>query len=428
MKAHLVRLPPSTGGRVPGIEGLRAIAASSVLVYHAWAFSNPGADPIWDGTVKSAPFETLAFGLTLFFVLSGFLLYRPFVSAALEGRRLSVGAYLRNRALRILPAYWVILLVTSLVLAAGTVQTASGFDHARLDPGELATASFFVQGYRPDTLLLGIGPAWSLAVEVVFYFALPVLGLLALVLARRATNPRRILIAVLVPVAILLIIGMSGRLVAGLIADGDRGAGWNDNWISVLIRSFWVQADLFAYGMVVAVAFAYAKKEQLRLPAAWRPVAAAVAIVGGGIALARLLDLGGELGYPIENSIVAAAIATVLALVVMPRRDGRPSRMVGVLELPFVVGVGLVSYSLFLWQEPLRGWLADHDVLLHGGAGLFANIAIVAAVAGALSVLTYRFVEVPALRHKASMREPTREVAERTGPVPLETASADRPT
>ena len=123
--------------------------------------------------------STLSAGLTLFFTLSGFLLYRPFAAAIARGTpRQSFPAYLQNRFLRIAPAYWVILLVTALVLGAASVRTASGaLEVGRLtDPLDFISSALLLQDYRPETMIIGIGPAWSLAVEVVFYLALPLLS------------------------------------------------------------------------------------------------------------------------------------------------------------------------------------------------------------------------------------------------------------
>ena len=116
---------PSSGRRLPGIEGLRALAACSVLVYHSWALSSPSGRPVDLGIfARSVP--DLAFGVTLFFALSGFLLYRPFAAAVLRAEALpSVRGYLRNRALRILPAYWIILLVSALLLETVLVRHGS---------------------------------------------------------------------------------------------------------------------------------------------------------------------------------------------------------------------------------------------------------------------------------------------------------------
>jgi peptidoglycan/LPS O-acetylase OafA/YrhL len=82
--------------------------------------------------------------------------------------------------------------------------------------------------------------------------------------------------------------------------------------------------------------------------------------------------------------------------------------MVGLLEAWPLTAVGVASYSLFLWHEPLIWWLRDRGVLASGGPGAFVlNLLLVGIVALAASALTYRFVEQPALRWKA--RTPTRD-------------------
>jgi peptidoglycan/LPS O-acetylase OafA/YrhL len=103
------------------------------------------------------------------------------------------------------------------------------------------------------------------------------------------------------------------------------------------------------------------------------------------------------------------AIALAFAVVVLPNAARpQPLRAVRVLESRAFVAVGLASYSLFLWHYPLISWLRENGLTLGGGWGdLLINVAIVAVVAGALSALTYRYVELPALRRKRSTRAPT---------------------
>jgi peptidoglycan/LPS O-acetylase OafA/YrhL len=157
---------PSSGSRLQGIEGLRALAACSVLVYHSWLYSAPDGHrvEIWPLT---AVLPDLAFGVVLFFTLSGFLLYRPFAASILRGKPMpSVRRYLRNRVLRIAPAYLAILLLVALVLRSALSRDAEGDLHngALTDPGLLARSALLVQNYSPSSTLAGIAPAWSLAV------------------------------------------------------------------------------------------------------------------------------------------------------------------------------------------------------------------------------------------------------------------------
>jgi peptidoglycan/LPS O-acetylase OafA/YrhL len=76
-RSGAIGVTPSSGSRLAGIEGLRAIAASSVLIYHVWLYSNPNGRTAGVGPLDRV-LPDFAFGVILFFTLSGFLLYRPF--------------------------------------------------------------------------------------------------------------------------------------------------------------------------------------------------------------------------------------------------------------------------------------------------------------------------------------------------------------
>jgi peptidoglycan/LPS O-acetylase OafA/YrhL len=405
--ARGLRTIPSTGRRLPGIEGLRAVAACSVVAVHVWGVSMPDGERLWStGSVGDAV-STLSAGLTLFFTLSGFLLYRPFAAAIAGGReRQSFAAYFRNRFLRIVPAYWVILLVTALVLGAASVRSPAGeLGVGRLtDPLGLGQSLLLVQDYRPSTVVIGIGPAWSLAVELVFYLSLPLFVLMAASLARRATGHRRRIAALLAPAGLLLLIGLSGKLAAWHLVAGGIQAGYEADWPSVVERSFWAQADLFAFGMLAAVLHVEVTNGRVTLPRGWRIGAAALAVL---VFVPCALTMGrGEHSYLLQNTGEALAIAIALAAITIPDRSrARGPWIVRLLESPVFVAVGVASYSLFLWHYPVILWLREHGLTSGAGAvGLALNLLLVGAVAGALTALTYRYVERPALRRKRRAR------------------------
>src|SRR5437016_10699788 len=99
--------------RFPCFDGLRAIAAIAVVFHHAaftTAFELRGVRvPGTQHTVLIGHyFARMDAGVQVFFLISGFLLYRPFVAAAFSGRApRDLRSYFRNRLLRIYPAYWV---------------------------------------------------------------------------------------------------------------------------------------------------------------------------------------------------------------------------------------------------------------------------------------------------------------------------------
>ena len=74
-----------------------------------------------------------------------------------------------------------------------------------------------------------------------------------------------------------------------------------------------------------------------------------------------------------------------------------------------VVWFGVVSYSVYLWHEPLVMFLGRHGLMASGVAGVVLNIALVLALTSALSALTYRFVEAPAMRRKSRLATPVQE-------------------
>jgi peptidoglycan/LPS O-acetylase OafA/YrhL len=373
---------------------------------HTWIYAAPGEAKADLGHHINVVMPLLAYGVVLFFTLSGFLLYRPFAASIVRGREPpSARRYLRHRALRILPAYWVILLLCAVVLGSALRRDASGelVDGHLLDPAVLLADAAFVQGYGPDTLLTGIGPAWSLAVEAVFYLALPLLALLGVALVRgRPTRSRRRW-AALAPACLLLLVGLAGKAAAAFVVPAPAPYdGWGADWHSVLERSFVAHADLFAFGMALAVARVESEDGRLSLPRWWRP-----AVAGALLAVGAFVTLFGEgaLSYSPSNTLVAAACALLLALVVLPGDRSSRSPLLRVLEWRPLVLAGVVSYSVFLWHEPLIRWLDDRGLTVAGRGGFVVNLALVGAVTAVAATLTYRLVEAPALRVKLGRGE-----------------------
>jgi peptidoglycan/LPS O-acetylase OafA/YrhL len=384
--------------RIAGIDGLRGLAAYAILVFHAWLFSSP-ADLGWNLGPLSPFMPPLQAGVTLFFVLSGFLLYRPIVASILGGRPSpSVRRYLWNRFLRIFPAYWVILLVTSLLLGAAVLEAGDGGLSVGplYDPLLLVQNAFLVAYYRPETLWTGIIPTWSLSIELAFYLCLPLLGLVAALVAARARSERGRLYAALVPVAVLVAVATAGKLAAVFLVPGP-GRSQATDWHTVLDRSFLTHADLFAFGMIVALASVAAAGGHSFLPS-WIH-----GPYGGRILLYVGLPFG-VVGYYFVSAylyepVVAAALALVLIRVAVGRPDGGRGRLAALLDSRPAVGLGTISYSVFLWNYPVLIFLQIHGLLLPpGGApAVLANLAIALVAVTAVAIVTYRFVEAPAL-------------------------------
>jgi peptidoglycan/LPS O-acetylase OafA/YrhL len=202
----------------------------------------------------------------------------------------------------------------------------------------------------------------------------------------------------------MLLLGLGGKAVAHLVAGSS--SGWEADWHSVLARSFLANADLFAFGMALAVLHTEVRDGAVTLPRWWRAGALAAA---GATALAAvwIVPEGMGLGVAKYDVLMAVSCSLLLAVVVLP--DPGPSRrrrLLWLLDTRPLVVVGLVSYSLFLWHEPLVYWLREHGLTRPGAGGFVVNLVVLAAGAGALAALTYRFVERPAMARKRSAAGP----------------------
>jgi peptidoglycan/LPS O-acetylase OafA/YrhL len=400
--SHAEPLARPSKPRLRGVEGFRALAAMSIVVYHTWFYSSPTGHPVQLGPLSRFLLPNLPVGVTLFFTLSGFLLYRPLVACILNRNPLpGVRSYARNRALRILPAYWVVLLATGILLPAVQVRVSQSDVYlGRLigHPSELATNAALMQNYFAGSLDSGIGPAWSLAVEVGFYIVLPFLGLLAAALGARALTRRGRTMATIVPPVLMYGVGLvtAGAVTSSLMS----GSG---AWRSILARSFPYHADLFSFGMLVAVLMVNIEDGHLRLPRWWRKATVAVL---GVLVLATILLADRELilryrGAVPYETLTGIGAALLLALVVLPSADSSVSSFTRVLETRAFVAVGLASYSLFLWHEPLIRWLEQLGLTFSGQTGFLVNLLLLVPLSMALATLTYRFVERPALARKS---------------------------
>ena len=184
----------SKAERVASLTGIRAVAALLVMLTHA-AYTTGKYTHGYVGLVYSR----MEIGVPIFFVLSGFLLFGPWVKAAAsDGRSPSVRRYARHRVRRIMPAYAVTVLAAYLLYHFRTAgpnpgHTWMGFLR------NLSLTQIYTDNYLYSYLHQGLTQMWSLAVEVAFYVMLPMLAyLLLVVLCRRRWRP------------VLLLTGLAG--------------------------------------------------------------------------------------------------------------------------------------------------------------------------------------------------------------------------
>lgn len=402
--------PPPGNPRFPLFDGLRAVAALSILATHTAGLTGFNAHNAVLGPITAR----LNVGVAVFFVISGFLLYRPFVAARMEARPApAVRRYARRRALRILPAYWLALTVLAIWPGLTGVFTGDWWAYYGL-----------LANLRPAWLVSGLGPAWSLCIELAFYALLPLYAWVAARwLAGRA--PTRQLRGELIALAVLATASVTARTVVHVVAP-DTVFGWT------LSGTFlW-----FALGMGLAVASAaLAHRPAAQAPA---PVAliARRPLVPWAAALGVLLALSfsgllprvppyeySELGWLAEHLAFAAfGFLLVLPAVFGDDRGGLPRRLLGSRSMAWL---GLVSYGIFLWHLPLAIEIQQAGVAEWVPEGGYLVVtALSAAAAIACAAASYYLVERPILRFK-DPRPPRRASMARRPPVSEGLRTAD---
>jgi peptidoglycan/LPS O-acetylase OafA/YrhL len=233
-------------------DGLRAIAAVSVLLLHtAWVSG------FTKRSMLGAYTSRLEIGVSVFFLISGFLLYRPFAVSHLTGRSSpNTRRFWERRLLRIVPAYWLALTVLALVFHAVT-----------LGPGWQGpvTHYLFLQIYIPTQVFFGIPQAWSLCTEMSFYLFLP---FYAMLLATRWQSPKHQLRRELIGVAALTLISFGFRYWSlhlplitvrngKFVAICAPNCGTRPALASLMVDWLPSYLDLFALGMLLAILSAW---------------------------------------------------------------------------------------------------------------------------------------------------------------------------
>ena len=192
--------------RVASLTGIRAVAALLVMATHA-AYTTGKYTHGYVGLV----YARMEIGVPIFFVLSGFLLFGPWVKAvATDGASPSVRRYAWHRVRRIMPAYVVTVLVAYAIYHWRTAGPNPGHSVIGL-LRNLTLTQIYTDNYLYSYLHQGLTQMWSLAVEVAFYVVLPLLAyLLLVVLCRRRWRPLLLLtglgaLALITPAWLILV-------------------------------------------------------------------------------------------------------------------------------------------------------------------------------------------------------------------------------
>jgi len=372
-----VEAAPAGRGRFEELEAFRGIAAALIVVFHAYQYSRDGGGAVWEGSVGDELVRQFEAGVSWFFVLSAFLLYLPIARAVVAARPAAPArAFLKRRAVRIVPLY----LVAVTVVWALRNPTLPG------EWRDLVEHLTFTQIYDSERIFFTIGPAWSLAVEVHFYLLLAVLAPALGAVTRRAG--RGVRVAAVLGVPVLLGVGSTAfRFLAEQVWDvpSDRWAVW---------FSFPAKLDGFALGMLLAGALAVWPDRQLGT--AGRVAMRLAALPFTWLAFQLAADTPSwRVWFHLLSAV--AALLVIGSSVLGPRGTAWERA----LSWKPLATLGVLSYSLYLWHEPVLLELADWGWLFTDNRAFERNAVALLVVSLAVAFVSYWVIEWPAsqLRH-----------------------------
>ena len=357
---------PSPGYR-RDIDGLRAVAILAVLFAHA---EIPG-------------FQGGFVGVDVFFVISGFLI-TSLVMARIEGGTFSLIDFFERRASRLLPALVVMLAVVAGVGAVmltprelsllGEDLTATALFAMNFQGW--ATGGYFGQEAATRVLL----HAWSLAVEEQFYLLFPA-GLWTAWALLRRLGPRRARSLVMLAVAIMIVASL---WLQQFLVDWPTTAAF-----------YLLPPRMWELGMGALLALLTA--QGLVRPANSTALASVVAALGLMMIVWPTATYGKATVFPGYTAVPPVVGATLLIWAGTAASGNPVSRL---LSHPAMVGIGLISYSLYLWHWPLlayaRLWTGRSLELPEAGGVLLLSVM--------LAALSWRLVEQPLRRRGPDAR------------------------
>ena len=374
---------------IPEVESLRGIAIALVVLFHVDLLS--GGPSLAESAHPSLPGAFLHgghTGVSLFFVLSGFLLAPPFLVAAGGGPPVRCGAYFARRALRILPLYVTAVAIASVRCATRPADVLRGIPYL-----------FFLNAF-PDatTRLVPYSDVWwSLATEAQFYLVLPVLPWLWRTRVRRWMS---------VALALAWVAAYVGTVTDWV------GTGTVVGRIT-LFASMFGRGPLFVLGAGAACALP-GLRTRVRTWTASHPWAARggladVAFAGVIVGLAVLLRavagmsyIGAELSWQWWHLIEGVLWTTALVLV-----TATPLRSRWLFCNPLLSRLGLWSYSLYIVHPPLLWSILHHRGTLRPLIDAWqvpavARPPIAVAACIVVAALSYQLIERPFLQRKAA--------------------------
>ncbi|MFH8439130.1 acyltransferase family protein [Streptomyces sp. NPDC018007] len=393
-----------TGGakskRIPKFEGLRGVLALGVVVYHVafqagvGSFVGEPGKPFW-GVLA----DGLGVCLPPFFALSGMMLYKPYARVTISGtKRPATGRFLKRRALRILPAYYLLL-----------VFAIPGYNWFEIDSvSDVLRPVLLMHFYLPEGQPMhGIEPTWTVPAEFTFYLALPLIAWIGHRLARGGSTPAQKARRLLLPLAALEVMAIGWVTYTNLPSTG------------ATMQWYWppYYAGCFAAGMALAIYAAYAEalpgtpgfyRFVIRRPlVCWVPLIPLYLLYATKpIGIPGLGDNAALAQELVDHFILTAFTLLLLAPMTVPGAESRFSD--ALFTSKPILFLGQISLGVYLWHEiVINLWLRNGSIFgkspvptpeFRGDMGFWELFLFTISISVVLATISFYLVEKPLIK------------------------------
>jgi acetyltransferase len=375
--------------RFPALDGVRGLAALAIIATHAGFASGRSLD----NDLLAAFLGRFDFGVAVFFLLSGLLLYRPFVVDSILGAAdPSFRSFWSRRLVRIVPALWVMLAVTLGVLTTRPSSLSDWLHYLLL-----------IQVYDHHQVDPNLSQLWTLSAEVAFYAALP-LG--AALVRRRSRTPAGAVRGHLILIAALIVSALVFNVVQANLLNNTQALLWAPGYV-----------DWFAFGMLFAVLSAAPPSLLDELPSVrrlqttlvdwasspltcWTAAAVLWLLSTTQVATPRTVSLPTFWQWTIQHYLFAAAAVFIF----VPFVFGTGGRTGSVFGSRAGTLLGELSYSVYLWHLPLLLLLQRSLGYTAFGGHFWSLLLLTTAATLGVAALSWFALERPLLRYGVRRR------------------------
>ncbi|MBO1254749.1 acyltransferase family protein [Alteromonas sp. 5E99-2] len=379
--APQVPYPSALSSYIPGLDGLRGIAALSVFIVHFQQFTHIG------GQVGPFDFERWMVngntGVALFFTLSGFLLSIPFWRSYQTAKMPNIKRYFASRIVRIVPIYYLCFF--------GLIALKS-FSGAEVNFNNIISHLFFLHNLKDYQVMSLNPPFWTLAVEVQFYILLP---LIFFVISKLNSISSRLIVLIIMALSVV-----SYQLLMGSLESYTQWPitvpliwpfGIELTSIKSAALKYSTLAHLPHFLIGVLAASLYLGKSKIKSANVaeslfWLSCIGLIAILATTIDTSLQIQYG-RYNFPYVPLLLGLVVLTAPSTVLAKK----------LLELPILVWVGSISYGIYIFHYPIQK--ATLQGFKYASLDLDSNVALYAGISLLLTLfvshLSFKIIEQP---------------------------------